>query len=114
MVSKHARILQDIPINENTVVIGYADTSWANARRFGSQIGALVAFTTNKVLSEPEKVSVIDWKSARSPRVYRSTLAAEASAGDKLSNRASYINAFISELVHQVPAHRKGNRLSYI
>eukprot|EP00434_Breviolum_minutum_P010232 symbB.v1.2.009030.t1/scaffold568.1/size186168/6 len=107
-------LLQDIPINEDTVVIGYADASWANARRSGSQIGALVALTTNKVLAEPEKVSVIDWKSARSPRVCRSTLAAEASAGDELSDRASYINAFISELVHQVPAHRVGNRLSYL
>ena len=107
-------LLQDVPINEHTVVIGYSDASWGNARRSGSQIGALVGLTTNKALSEPEKVSIIDWKSARSPRVCRSTLAAEASAGDELSDRASYINAFISELVHLVPAHRAGNRLSYI
>ena len=42
------------------------------------------------------------------------SLDGQASAGDELSDRASYINALISELVHQVPAHRVGNRLSYI
>ena len=77
-------LLQDIPINEKTVVIGYADASWANARRSGNQIGALVALTTSKVLAEPEKASVIDWKSARSSRVCRSTLETDASAGDEL------------------------------
>ena len=66
------------------MVIGYADASWANARRSGSQIGALVALTTSKVLAEPEKASVIDWKSARSSRVCRSILEADASAGDEL------------------------------
>ncbi len=107
-------LLQDVPLNKDTVVIGYSDASWANARRSGSQIGTVVGLTTSMALSEPSKVSLTDWKSARSPRVCRSTLAAEASAGDELSDRASFVNAFISELVHLVPSHRVGNRLSYI
>ena len=104
-------VMQDIPINEETLVISYSDASWANARKSGSQIGALVGLTTSSARSEPTNMSVIDWKSARSVRVCRSTLAAEASAADEVADRGAFINMFLGELIHGTVAHRVGCRL---
>ena len=92
-------------------MISYSDASWANARKSGSQIGALVGLTTSSARSEPTNMSVIDWKSARSVRVCRSTLAAEASAADEVADRGAFINMFLGELIHGTVAHRVGCRL---
>ena len=84
-------VIMDLPLTSESVVLAYSDSSWGNASKCGT---------------------VLDWKSARSARVCRSTLAAEASAADEAADRSAYINMFISELTHQVPAHRSGCRLS--
>ena len=106
--------MQDVPINKETMVISYSDASWANARKSGSQIGALVGLTTADARQQPAALSLIDWKSSRSTRVCRSTLAAEASAADEVADRGAFINMALSELVHQVPAHRVGCRLQSV
>ena len=89
-------VIQDIPFNKDTVVMTYTDSSWNNAKRSGSQIGVLVCLARPHVSLLPSEVAIVDWKSGRSPRVCRSTLAAEASAADEGSDRSSYINHMIS------------------
>ena len=101
-------------INQQSLLIGYSDASWANARKSGSQIGTLVGLTSMTALSRPAPMAVLDWRSARSPRICRSTLAAEASAGDEISDRSGYANMFISELLFLQPAHRVGCRLNWV
>ena len=112
--SDHGILIQDIPINKETLLVGYSDASWANAKKSGSQIGALVGLTTMDALEKPAKLAILDWKSSRSPRVCRSTLAAEASAGDEVADRSSFANLFLSELLYLEPAHRVGNRVSWV
>ena len=112
--SDHGILIQDIPINKQTLLVGYSDASWANAKKSGSQIGALVGLTTMEALEKPAKLAVLDWKSSRSPRVCRSTLAAEASAGDEVADRSSFANLFLSELLYLEPAHRVGNGVSWV
>ena len=65
-----------------------------------SQMGCLVLFGSPKSLEQKSAVSVLDWKSARSPRVTRSTLASEANAMDETVDRATYANVFVSELLY--------------
>lgn len=107
-------LTQDVPINKQTLLIGYSDASWANAKKSGSQIGALVGLTTSDAMERPAKMILLDWKSSRSVRVCRSTLAAEASAGDEVADRSSFANLFLSELLYLQPAHRVGNRVSWV
>ena len=106
--------MQDVPVNENTVVLAYSDASWANASKSGSQIGVVIGLTTPLVKLQPAKFSLIDWKSVRAVRMCRSTLAAEASAADEASDRSAYINMHLGELVHLQPAHRVGVHLAFL
>eukprot|EP00435_Cladocopium_sp_Y103_P069341 s209_g33.t1 len=107
-------IIPDIPFNESTVVLGYSDSSWANARKSGSQIGVIICLTTENAEHSPTPASVVDWRSCRSPRVCRSTLAAEATAADEAADRAAFVSMFGSEFLFQQPAHRVGARMPII
>ena len=112
--SKAGILMQDVPVNEDTVILAYSDSSWANASKSGSQIGVVIGLTTPLEKHQPAKFSLIDWKSARAVRVCRSTLAAEASAADEASDRSAYVNMHLGELVHLEPAHRVGVRLAFL
>ena len=107
-------ILPDIPFDENTVVLAYSDSSWANARKSGSQIGVIICLTTESAAHIPAPASIVDWRSCRSPRVCRSTLAAEATAADEAADRAACVSMFASEFVFQEAAHRVGARLAIV
>ena len=102
----------DVPFTRDSVVLGYSDSSWANARKSGSQIGVLVGLTTPSVKTTMAPFTLLDWRSARSPRVCPSTLAAEATAADECADRLAYVNLFISELMYNQAAHRVGSRLA--
>lgn len=104
--------IMDVPFGYQTMLLGYSDSSWANAKKSGSQIGVMVGITTASVKDEISPFTLIDWRSARSPRVCRSTLAAEATAADECADRLSYVNHFVSELLYGKPAHKVGCRLS--
>ena len=88
-----------LPLNYATVVICYSDSSWANAPGGKSQMGVLVALTTPDCQESVTRASVIDWRSSRSPRVTRSTLASEANAMDEGVDRSTYANSFLSEIL---------------
>ena len=89
----------DIPFSEKTVVLAYRDSSWANARRSGSQIGVIICLTTESAEHILAPESVADWRSCKSPRVCRSTLAAEATAADEAADRAAFVSTFGSKFI---------------
>jgi hypothetical protein len=89
-----------VPFNRASVLIGYGDSSWANAPGGKSQMGSLVLFASPDCFEHKTFVSILDWKSARSPRVTRSTLASEANAMDETVDRCTYLNFFITELLY--------------
>ena len=105
---------QDIPLNKETLVATYTDASWSNGPHSTSQLGVIIVITKPEAVNQPQRASVLDWRSCRSPRVCRSTLAAEAAAADEGSDRAAYLNMLISEVMYNCPAHRVGCRLSYV
>ena len=103
--SDHGLVYQDVPLNRHSVFVTYTDSSFANAG-VKSQYGVCVFLTSPSVVDRVEKASLVDWKSARSARVCRSTLAAEASAADEGSDRATFANLCLSELFTGEPAFK--------
>ena len=103
--SNHGLVYQDVPLNKYSVFVTYTDSSFANAG-VKSQYGVCVFLTAPSVADRVEKASLVDWKSARSARVCRSTLAAEASAADEGSDRATFANLCLSELFTGEPAFK--------
>ncbi|CAE7665208.1 GIP [Symbiodinium sp. CCMP2592] len=104
-------VVQDVPLNRATVILAYSDASWANAQESRSQCGALVVLCHASVLQKQVPAMVVDWKSSRSQRVCRSTLASESCAADEACDRSAYLNMYLGEILYNVPAHRVGYRL---
>jgi hypothetical protein len=99
-------LFQDVAVNKATTIIGYADSSWANAAKCASQQGSIVMMTTPHCTQVPTKANVIDWRSNRSSRICRSTLAAEAIACDDCVDRAYFVNVNLAEILTGVPPHK--------
>ena len=91
-----------IPLDKATFIVGYADSSWANAPGHKSQMGSLVLLTTSECLVATTPATILDWRSGRSPRVTRSTLASEANAMDDCVDRCTYCNHFLTELLYMM------------
>ncbi|CAE7750496.1 RE2 [Symbiodinium sp. CCMP2592] len=107
-------VIPDVPVNKASYLVTFSDASWANAENCRSQCGVLVLLTGPGVLQKPAAAMLLDWRSSRSQRVCRSTLAAEASAADEGCDRGAYINMFLSELLYNEPAHRVTPRLTQL
>lgn len=110
---KHARETPDfgigfpsVPFNQNSVILIYSDASWANASNLTSQFGVLVTICPPQVTERTCNALLVDWKSGRTQRVCRSTLAAEAYSADEGADRGSFVNYFITEIFHQIPAYK--------
>ena len=71
-----------------------------------SQYGTLTLICPPQVKDVTAYGMLVDWKSGRSTRVCRSTLAAEASAADESTDRSCYVNLFVSEILTDKPAYR--------
>ena len=95
-----------VPLNRSSVIVGMSDSSWANAANFTSQYGTITMICPPQVKDATAYGMLVDWKSGRSTRVCRSTLAAEASAADESTDRACYVNLFVSEILNDKPAYR--------
>ena len=100
-----------IPIDESTTLVGFSDSSWANAKNSASQHGTLILLAPPSVSEKTSVGALVDWKSSRSRRVCRSTLAAESVAADSCSDRLVFAQYSLAELVFQTPAHRVGKVL---
>ena len=103
-------IFQDVSISLASVIVGYADSSWANAQQCASQQGSIILITTPHCTEVPTKSNLVDWKSNRSARVCRSTLAAEAIACDDCVDRAYYTNMVLMEILTGTKAHKDSER----
>ena len=77
--------------------VGYGDSSWANAEGLRTQIGNIVVVTTTSAFNGSSPASVMDWRSSRTKRVIRSTLAGEASAADVAADTAYFTAALFDE-----------------
>ena len=99
-------LFQDVAVNKATTIIGYADSSWANAAKCASQQGSILMMTTPHCTQVPTKANVIDWRSNKSSRICRSTLAAEAIACDDCVDRAYFVNVNLAEILTGVPPHK--------
>ena len=104
---------QDVPFDRSSTLVTFADSSWANnSTSLKSQFGLLVLLTRSQVTEVPATGTLLDWRSGRSARVCRSTLAAEACASDEGADRAAMANYMLTELLYDEPAFKVGLRLS--
>ena len=100
-------VLPDLPLNLATTLVSYSDASWASSPGdLRSQFGVLVFATTPQVTNTPCLGSLLDWKSGKSARVCRSTLAAEAMAADEAVDRLHFTNLYLTELLTGEKAYR--------
>ena len=95
-------IYYPVPVDRGMHLIGYGDSSWANAPGHKSQMGILVLATFPGCLDSTVRATIMDWKSTRSPRVTRSTLASEANAMDEAVDRTSFLNYYLTELLYSM------------
>ena len=97
-------VFMDVPFNKASCLVTFADSSWANAANYSSQYGVVVALCPPQVTEKLSPAIILDWKSGRSPRVCRSTLASEAIAAEEGTDRQCYINCYLTELLYLKPA----------
>ena len=100
-------------INENSVLVSFSDSSWANAEGFASQHGSLTLIADPRVL-DSIGLDLLDWKSSWSSCICRSFLAAEASAADVSVDRSSFISRLISELIFHEKSFQLSRTLRFI
>lgn len=101
-----------VPFNRASTIVTFADSGWANAAKFSSQFGVVVTLCPAQVTEKPSHGFILDWKSGRSGRICRSTLAAEAVAADEGTDRSTFINLVITELLYQKPASSGDMRMN--
>ena len=104
--AEYGLLLPGVALNAATTLVSYADASWANAEKLKSQFGVLVFATWPQVTQTSSLGFLLDWRSGKSSRVCRSTLAAEAMAADEAVDRTMYMNLFLTEIHPGEPAHR--------
>lgn len=92
---------------EKAIVVAYGDSSWANAPGHRTQSALLVVVTEEEALRSPTPASIADWKSSRTTRVVRSTLAGEAVAADGATDHGVYVAKFLAELILDQPAKNR-------
>ena len=93
-------LIRPVPIDD-MVVIGYGDSSFANADELKTQIAHLIVVTDSKCLTGESGGSIMSWVSNRTKRIVRSTLAGEALAADNAADNSIYIASFLSDVFHQ-------------
>eukprot|EP00438_Fugacium_kawagutii_P011147 Skav200228 [mRNA] locus=scaffold2352:155227:163374:+ [translate_table: standard] len=89
-----------VTFDKASVIATFADSGWANAAKFSSQFGIMIILCPGQVKDVTTLGFLLDWKSGRSSRICRSTLAAEACAADEGNDRACFVNMFITELLY--------------
>lgn len=103
-----------VPVDDSSVIMAFSDASWANAQGSASQHGCLLFVAPATITEAPCHGAICDWKSGRSKRVCRSTLAAESVAADSAADRIAFLQYSLGELIFLEPAHRVGPRLRAI
>ena len=107
--------MNDMPLNNASVVVTYAGASWANFEDCRSQVGTLALLPPPKVQQRTTVGLLLDLQSGRSTcmtRMCRSTLAAEACAADEACDKGTDQNRFLSELLYGKIAYKSGHGFS--
>ena len=107
-------MIRPVPLNSETVVVSYGDSSWANAQNYKSQEGIAIVITTRTALEGLDKCVLLDWKTTRTPRVVRSTIAGEAYAADDAIDRAYHTNCMMTEIISGQPVLKTGPKLLHV
>ena len=105
-------VIYPVPLDDSTILVEYSDSSWANAHKSAGQHGQLVLLAASNVSETTCIGALLDWKTGRSKRVCRPTLAAEAVAADTCTDRLAFVQYMLAELIFGIPAHRVGKRLT--
>lgn len=108
----HGIVFPPVTFNKASVLVSYSDASWANARCLKSQYGVITVLCPANVTEVTCYGFLLDWRSGRTPRVCRSTLASEACASDEAADRACFANLVLSELLYQKAAFLGDLRLN--
>ena len=106
--------MRPIDINLDTHVVSYGDCSWANAQGLRSQEGIVVVLAPPECLEGRARCIMVDWKTCRTPRVVRSTLAGEAYAADDAIDRGAFVNNVLTELLTGQSVLRTGAKLAHV
>ena len=103
-----------VSFGRGSTIVTYTDSSWANAARHASQFGVMILVCPGQVSEKTSPGFVLDWKSGRSPRICRSTLAAEAVAADEGADRSCFINHFLTEIFFRRPAYKGTMKMTMV
>ena len=101
-----------LPFNKNSVILVYTDASWAHASNLTSQYGVLVPICPPQVTEKTCGAFPVGWKSGRTQRMCRSTLAAESYSADEGADRGSFVNYFLTEVFFRIPAFKGQMKLN--
>ena len=85
---------------EDLCVVGFGDSSVANAEEERTQVGIILAVTTPKARYGTALASIVDWRRLRTHRRVRSTLSAEAIACDAVTVHSYFACSWLDEVVH--------------
>ena len=107
-------VIAGLKLDETSIIVSFADSSWANAEGHASQHGALTLVCEPSITEHIGLGTMLGWKSSRSTRVWKSTVAAEASAADMSVDRSSCMNLALSELMQDTPSFRVSTPLRMI
>ena len=88
-----------IALNQETEVIAFGDASWANAAGGRSQMGYMVFLAGSDIEKGAGRASLLDWRSCRTKRVVRSTIAAEACAADAAVDHGYFLAVSLAEVL---------------
>ena len=92
--------IRPVPLDD-MVVVGFGDSSFANADELKTQIAHVIVVTNRACLTGEAGGSIMSWSSNRTKRIVRSTLAGESLAADNAADNALYIASFLSEVFSQ-------------
>ena len=107
-------VIKPIDLNMSTHVVSYGDCSWANAQGMRSQEGIVVVLAPPECFEGRSRCTMIDWKTCRTPRVVRSTIAGEAYAADDAIDRAALVNSILTELFTGESILKTGPKLPHV
>eukprot|EP00435_Cladocopium_sp_Y103_P068491 s386_g31.t1 len=106
--------IKPIDLNMQTHVVSYGDCSWANAQGLRSQEGIVVVLSSPNCLEGQARCVMVDWKTCRTPRVVRSTIAGGAYAADDAIDRAALVNSMLTELFTGESVLKTGPKLKHV
>ncbi len=86
---------------DKIITVGFGDSSFTNAECLETQTGLIVVFSTTEALRGETDASPCDWRSPRTKRAVRSTLAGGSIACDAAADHTYYAGACMQDPYRQ-------------